>query len=156
MDSTILSVVCSLYACSKQALGEPSPVSNVRLDLIVPPEKQDGGWKGKDGAQKGRGKQTLLLQPSVYSLFHFVVAQKWSSVHWGTVYGGAQLRTAWALWGLLHTTSWDCLFCKPMAFSISELHHNGNSDFAILIHTLQHQWYRQEVGKGNLSSSYTE
>lgn len=28
---------------SKQALGEASPVSNVRLDLIVPAEKQDGG-----------------------------------------------------------------------------------------------------------------
>lgn len=60
--------------------------------------------------------------------------------HQDTVYCRAQLRTAWALWGLLHTISWDCLFCKPIAVSISELNHNGSSDFAILIHTLQHQW----------------
>lgn len=57
VDNAILTVLGS----SKQALGESSPVSNVRLDLVVPAEKQDGGWLGKYGAEKGRGKQKLLL-----------------------------------------------------------------------------------------------
>lgn len=42
----------SIVRSSRQALGEPPPVSNARLNLIVPPEKWEGGWKDKDGAQK--------------------------------------------------------------------------------------------------------
>lgn len=95
-------------------------------------------------------------------LFHFVVFQKWISLQEFIPTTEAQAMAEQSseqpeLWGgWLYTISWDCLFCTPMAFSISELHHNGSSDFAILFHILQHQWYQQEAEKRNLSSSYTE
>jgi len=43
----------SVVNSSRQALGDLSPLSNVRLNPIVPPGKYDIGWKDKDGAQKG-------------------------------------------------------------------------------------------------------
>lgn len=66
------------------------------------------GWKGKDRAQKGRGKQKLLLQRSIYRLFYFVAVQKGSSLQEFIATTEAQLRTAWALWGLLPSPGTVC------------------------------------------------